>query len=134
MSRPMFLDEQVGEDGKRWYSIKDNEGKVLYPKVLLEKNYLKLVDGTKISSNIMVNLLTIDNIQNYKGVKATTTFGNQIITTLIDTENGNDLILKSTTTFGTAISEKIEYFQKGVVLYSFTRTTSFGNEITTTTV
>ena len=115
--RPTFLDEQVGNDGKRYYNIVQN-GAVLYEKVLLEKDYIKLQDGTKLSANILINMLTEDNILNYKGVKKLDEFGDQIVSIIVDTENNDDIILKKTTTFGDTIAEQVDYYQAGVVIYS----------------
>lgn len=131
--RPTFLDEQVGNDGKRYYNIV-KDGTVLYENVLLEKNYIKLQDGSKLAANILINLLSDDNILNYKGVRKETVFGDQIIETIIDTENNNDLILKKTTSFGESITEQLDYYQSGKVVYSTKRDTTFGESIVTSVV
>ena len=130
--RPTFLDEQVGNDGKRYYNIV-KDGDVLYEKVLLEKDYIKLQDGTKLAANILINMLTDENIANYKGVKKSTTFGDEIVELTVDTENNDDIILKKTTSFGDVITEKIDYYQSGAIIYSITKGTDFGNEIITLT-
>ena len=131
--RPTFLDEQVGNDGKRYYNIVQN-GAVLYEKVLLEKDYIKLQDGTKLSANILINMLTEDNILNYKGVKKLDEFGDQIVSIIVDTENNDDIILKKTTTFGDTIAKQVDYYQAGVVIYSIKKDTGFGVNIVTSVV
>lgn len=131
--RPTFLDEQVGNDGKRYYNIV-KDGIVLYENVLLEKNYIKLQDGSKLAANILINLLSDDNILNYKGVRKETVFGDQIIETIIDTENNNDLILKKTTSFGESITEQLDYYQSKKIVYSTKRDTTFGESIVTSVV
>lgn len=132
MSRPKFIDEVVGGDGKRYYNILDNSGSTLYENVTLNKNYAKTAEGTLISSAIMINLLSPENIMNWKGVKSTTVFGTNIVTTYVDTENSDDVILVQTTTFGTNIVTKNDYYQDGAILYTWSQTTSFGTDIVTT--
>ena len=79
-------------------------------------------------------MLTEDNILNYKGVKKLDEFGDQIVSIIVDTENNDDIILKKTTTFGDTITEQVDYYQAGVVIYSITKDTGFGVNIVTSVV